>query len=103
MNTAAALERAFREERPLRVFIAPGLALSYQPRERLTIGRVSRQLDDDDIALAVEMAREAFIILAHEPERDTIELNGVTWHLAWWNLRRESVVGHLPLKKERVR
>ena len=103
MLSAIILERAFREELPLKGFIAPGLALSYQPREHLVVGRADRRLDDDDIALVVELSREAFIILACEPERDAIKKNGATWHIARWKIQRESVADHLPLKKERVR
>jgi len=103
MISAQALERAFHEERPLKVFIAPGLALSYQPREYLTIGRIERQPDADDIAQVVALAREAFILLVREPQRNVVELNGIAWYLARWPLKRESVADHLPLKKERVR
>jgi len=103
MISMSDLERAFREERPLKGFIAPGLALSYQPREHLVIGRADRRLDAEDIALAVALAREVFIILACEPERDAIKQNGATWHIARWKLQRESVADHLPLKKEIVR
>jgi len=103
MISAQALERAFREERPLKGFIAPGLALSYQPREHLVIGRADRRLDAEDIALAVALAREAFIIIACEPQCEIVELNGITWHLARWLLKRESVSDHLPQSERRNR
>jgi hypothetical protein len=98
MITAHALERAFREERSLKGFIAPGLALSYQPRAYLAIGRIERQPDADDIALVIELAREAFIILSSEPQREVVELNAIAWYLAQWTLKRESVADHLPQK-----
>ena len=102
MISMSALERAFREERPLKGFIAPGLALSYQPRAYLAIGRADRQPDDEDIALVITLAREAFIFLAREPQRRVVELNGIAWHLARWSLKRESVADHLPqIKMER--
>jgi hypothetical protein len=101
MITAQALERAFHEECSLKGFIAPGLALSYQPRAYLAIGRTDRQPDADDIAQVVALAREAFIILACEPQREVISSNGVTWYLARWPLKRELVADHLPQKKER--
>jgi len=103
MISTHALEQAFREERPLKGFIAPGLALSYQPREYLAIGRIERQPDADDIAQVVALAREAFIFLAREPQHEVIELNGITWHLARWLLKRESVADHLPQSKRRNR
>ena len=101
MISMSDLERAFREERPLKGFIAPGLALSYQPRESLTIGRADRPPDDEDIALVIALAREAFIIITCEPQREVVSSNGVTWHLARWPLQRELVADHLPQKKER--
>ena len=101
MISTSDLERAFREERPLKGFIAPGLALSYQPRESLTIGRADRLPDDEDIALVIALAREAFIIITCEPQREVVSSNGVTWHLARWPLQRELVADHLPQKKER--
>jgi len=103
MISAHALERAFHEERSLKGFIAPGLALSYQPRAYLAIGRADRQPDDEDIALVVALAREAFIFLAREPQQEVISSNGVTWHLARWLLKRESVADHLPLRERRNR
>ena len=103
MISMSDLERAFREERPLKGFIAPGLALSYQPREHLVIGRADRRLDAEDIALAVALAREAFIIIACEPQREVISSNGITWHLARWLLKRESVSDHLPQSERRNR
>jgi len=103
MISAQALERAFREERPLKGFVAPGLALSYQPRESLSIGRADHPPDADDIALVVALAREAFIFLAREPQRKVVELNGVTWYLARWLLKRESVADHLPQSERRNR
>jgi len=103
MISMSDLERTFREERPLKGFIAPGLALSYQPREHLVIGRIERQPDADDIAMAVELAREAFIIITCEPQREVVSSNGVTWYLARWLLRREFVADHLPLKERRDR
>jgi len=99
MISAQALELAFREERQLKGFIAPGLALSYQPREYLAIGRADRQPDADDIALVITLAREAFIFLAHEPQHEVIKLNGITWHLARWSLKREYVADNLPQRK----
>jgi len=99
MISMSDLERAFREERPLKGFIAPGLALSYQPREHLVIGRADRQPDADDIALVIELAREASIIIACEPQHEVIKLNGITWHLARWSLKREYVADHLPQRK----
>jgi len=96
MISISDLERAFREERPLKGFIAPGLALSYQPREHLVIGRADRRLDAEDVALAVALAREAFIFLARKPQHEVIELNSITWHLARWPLQRELVADHLP-------
>jgi len=102
MISAHALERAFQTERLLKGFVVPGLALSYQPREHLAIGRADRQPDADDIALVITLAREAFIILACEPQREVVELNGITWHLARWPLQRELVADHLPqIKMER--
>ena len=103
MLSAIILERAFREERPLKGFIAPGLALSYQPRAYLAIGRADRHPDNDDIALVIALAREAFIIIACEPQREVISSNGVTWHLARWLLKRESVADHLPQSERRNR
>ena len=103
MISMSDLERAFREERPLKGFIAPGLALSYQPRAYLAIGRIERQPDADDIALVIELAREAFIFLAREPQRRVVELNGIAWHLARWSLKRESVADHLPQSERRNR
>jgi len=103
MISMSDLERAFREERPLKCFIAPGLALSYQPRAYLAIGRIERQPDADDIALVIELAREAFIFLARKPQHEVISSNGVTWHLARWPLQRESVADHLPLRERRNR
>jgi len=99
MISMSDLERAFREERPLKGFIAPGLALSYQPREYLAIGRADRQPDADDIALVITLAREAFIFLASEPQHEVIKPNGITWYLARWSLKRESVADHLPQRK----
>jgi hypothetical protein len=99
MISMSDLERAFREERPLKGFIAPGLALSYQPREYLAIGRADHPPDADDIAQLVALAREAFIIIACEPQRKVVASNGVTWYLARWPLQRESVADHLPLEK----
>jgi len=99
MISMSDLERAFREERPLKGFIAPGLALSYQPRESLTIGRADRPPDDEDIALVIALAREAFIILSCEPQREVIEPNGIIWYLARWPIQRELVADHLPLKE----
>jgi len=102
MISSNALERAFQTERPLKGFIAPGLAFSYQPREYLAIGRADRQPDADDIALVITLTREAFIIIACEPQREVVELNGITWHLARWPLQRELVADHLPqIKMER--
>jgi len=103
MISMSDLERAFREERPLKGFIAPGLALSYQPREHLVIGRADRRLDAEDIALAVALAREAFIIISCEPQCEIVELNGITWHLARWLLKRKSVSDHLPQSERRNR
>jgi hypothetical protein len=103
MITAQALERAFREERPLKGFVVPGLALSYQPRESLAIGRTDRQPDADDVAQVVALAREAFIIILCEPRREVIESNDVTWYVARWPLKRESVADHLPLKERERR
>jgi hypothetical protein len=51
----------------------------------------------------VALAREAFIFLAREPQHEVIELNGITWHLARWLLKRESVADHLPQSKRRNR
>ena len=96
MISANALERAFQTERLLKGFVVPGLALSYQPREHLAIGRADRQPDADDIALVVALAREAFIIIACEPQREVVELNGTAWYLARWPLQRELVADHLP-------
>jgi len=96
MISAQALERAFQTERPLKGFVVPGLALSYQPREYLAIGRADRPPDADDIALVVALAREAFIFLVREPKRKVVEVNGITWHLARWPLQRELVADHLP-------
>ena len=102
MISAHALERAFQTERLLKGFVVPGLALSYQPREHLAIGRADRQPDADDIALVVALAREAFIFLVREPQRKVVELNGIAWYLARWPLQRESVADHLPkIKIER--
>jgi len=103
MITAHALERAFTEERSLKGFIAPGLALSYQPREFLAIGRIDRQPDAEDIAQVVALAREAFIIIACEPQRKVVELNGIAWYLARWPLQRELVADHLPQSERRNR
>jgi len=103
MISMSDLERAFREERPLKGFIALGLALSYQPRAYLAIGRADRPPDDEDIALVVALAREAFIFLACEPQREVVELNGIGWYLARWPLQRELVADHLPLKERRDR
>jgi len=103
MISMSDLERAFREERPLKGFIAPGLALSYQPRAYLAIGRADRQPDDEDIALVITLTREAFIFLAREPQRRVVELNGIAWHLARWSLKRESVADHLPQSERRNR
>jgi hypothetical protein len=103
MISMSDLERAFREERPLKGFIAPGLALSYQPRESLTIGRADRPPDDEDIALVIALAREAFIVLAREPQCKVVEINGVTWYLARWPLQRELVADHLPQSERRNR
>jgi len=103
MISAHALERAFQTERPLKGFVIPGLALSYQPRESLTIGRADHPPDNDDIALVVELAREAFIFLAREPQHEVIKLNGITWHLARWSLKREYVADHLPQSERRNR
>ena len=102
MISAQALELAFREERQLKGLIAPGLALSSQPREYLAIGRADRPPDADDIALVITLAREAFIIIACEPQREVVELNGIAWYLARWPLQRELVADHLPqIKMER--
>ena len=103
MISANALERAFQTERPLKGFVVPGLAFSYQPRESLTIGRADRPPDDEDIALVIALAREAFIIIACEPQREVISSNGVTWHLTRWLLKRESVADHLPQSERRNR
>jgi hypothetical protein len=103
MISAQALERAFREERSLKGFIAPGLALSYQPRAYLAIGRADRPPDADDIALVVALAREAFIIIAREPQRELIESDNVVWYVARWQLNRESVADHLPQRQRRKR
>ena len=100
MISASALERAFREERPLKGFVVPGLALSYQPRECLAIGRADQTPDADDIARVASLAREAFIIIACEPQREVVESSGATWHLARWPLRRELVADHLPRRKK---
>ena len=99
MISAQALELAFREERPLKGFVFPGLALSYQPREYLAIGRADRQPDADDIAQVVALAREAFIFIEGGPRHEVVASNGVTWHLARWPLKRESVADHLPLER----
>jgi len=99
MISANALERAFQTERPLKGFVVPSLALSYQPREYLVIGRADRPPDDEDIALVITLAREAFIIIACEPQREVVELNGIAWYLARWPLQRELVADHLPQKK----
>ena len=101
MISAQALERAFFSERPLKGFVVPGLALSYQPRESLVIGRTDRPPDADDIARVVALARGAFIFLAREPQRELVESNGVTWYLARWPLQRELVADHLPLRERR--
>jgi len=101
--SANTLERAFQTERLLKGFVIPGLALSYQPREHLAIGRTDRQPDADDIALVITLAREAFIIIACEPQREVISSNGVTWHLARWLLKRKSVADHLPQSERRNR
>ena len=103
MISTHALELAFREERPLKGFVVPGLALSYQPREYLAIGRIERHLDADNITQVVALAREAFIFLVREPQHEVIELNGITWHLARWLLKRESVADHLPQSERRNR
>jgi len=103
MLKAQALERAFHKECPLKGFIAPGLALSYQPREHLAIGRIERQPDADDIAQVVALAREAFIFLARKPQHEVIELNGIAWYLARWPLQRELVADHLPQSERRNR
>jgi len=103
MISAQALERAFQTERPLKGFVVPGLALSYQPRESLSIGRADHPPDADDIAQLVALAREAFIIIACEPQREVISSNGVTWHLARWLLKRKSVADHLPQSERRNR
>ena len=103
MISANALERAFQTEHPLKGFVVPGLALSYQPREYLAIGRADRPPNDKDIAQVVALAREAFIFLAREPQHEVIELNGITWHLARWLLKRESVADHLPQSERRNR
>jgi len=103
MISMHALERAFREEHPLKGFVAPGLALSYQPREFIAIGRIDRQPDAEDIAQVVALAREAFIIIVCEPQREVISSNGVTWYLARWLLKRESVADHLPQSERRNR
>ena len=103
MISAHALERAFQTERPLKGFVVPGLAFSYQPRESLTIGRADRPPDDEDIALVIALAREAFIVLAREPQCKVVEINGVTWYLARWPLQRELVADHLPQSERRNR
>jgi len=103
MISANALERAFQTERPLKGFVVPGLALSYQPRAYLAIGRIERQPDADDIALVIALAREAFIIIACEPQREVVEMNGIAWYLARWLLKRESVADHLPQSERRNR
>jgi len=97
------LERAFIDERPLKGFLSPGLALSYQPREYLAIGRADRPPDADDIALVVALAREAFIVIVCKPRREVVESNGVVWHIARWPLQRESVADHLPQRERRNR
>ena len=99
MISMSDLERAFREERPLKGFVAPGLALSYQPREYLAIGRADRPPNDEDIALVITLAREAFIFLTREPQREVVELNGIGWYLSRWPLQRELVADHLPQRK----
>jgi hypothetical protein len=84
-------------ERPLKGFVSPVLALSYQPREYLTIGRIDRPPDADDIAQIVALARESFIIVTCEPQRKIVSLtNGIAWYLARWSLQRESVAEYLP-------
>ena len=103
MISAKALERAFQTERSLKGFVVPGLAFSYQPRESLTIGRADRPPDDEDIALVIALAREAFIVLAREPQCKVVEINGVTWYLARWPLQRELVADHLPQSERRNR
>ena len=103
MISMSDLERAFREERPLKGFVVPGLALSYQPREYLAIGRADRPPDDEDIALVIALAREAFIVLSCEPQREVISSNGATWHLERWPLQRELVADHLPQRERRNR
>jgi hypothetical protein len=103
MISAQALERAFQTERPLKGFVVPGLALSYQPRESLSIGRADHPPDADDIAQLVALAREAFIVIACEPQREVVESNGVTWYLARWPLQRELVADHLPQRERRNR
>jgi len=101
MTPTHALELAFREERQLKCFVVPGLALSYQPRESLSIGRADHPPDADDIAQLVALAREAFIFIEGEPQRELVESNGITWHLARWSLERESVADHLSLRERR--
>jgi len=101
MISAKALERAFSEERSLKGFIASGIALSYQPREYLAVGRVDRPLDADDIARVVALAREAFIFVKGEPQREVISSNSITWHVARWPLKRELVADHLPKRRDR--
>ena len=103
MISANALERAFQTERPLKGFVVPGLALSYQPRAYLAIGRADRPPDADDIAMVIKLAREAFIVIACEPQREVVESNGVTWYLARWPLQRELVADHLPQRERRNR
>ena len=103
MISANALERAFQTERPLKGFFVPGLALSYQPREYLAIGRADRPPDDEDIALVITLAREAFIFLTREPQREVVELNGIGWYLARWPQQRELVADHLPQSERRNR
>ena len=49
------------------------------------------------------LAREAFIIIACEPQREVVESNGVTWYLARWPLQRELVADHLPQRERRNR
>ena len=101
--SANALERAFQTERPLKGFFVPGLALSYQPREYLAIGRADRPPNDEDIALVITLAREAFIFLTREPQREVVELNGIGWYLSRWPLQRELVADHLPQSERRNR
>jgi len=86
-------------EQLLKGFVPPVLALSYQPQKHLIIERVDRLPDVDDIAQIVALAREAFIIVTCEPQREVVSsTNGITWYLARWSLQRESMAEYLPQK-----